>query len=155
MRSYGQVYNGIWVLLAIGICLESVRLGVWDSASGPVAGFIPFLAGVLIGFAGLFLFISSLLSGREGKNRRERFWPERAASVRIGLILAGLAAMAFLMPRLGFLITSILIMTFMLRILEPQKWIKVILISLGCCFLVYWLFSQVLQVNLPRGFLGI
>ncbi len=155
MRTYEQLYNGVWIFLAVGICLESLRLGVWDPVSGPVAGFIPFLAGALIGFAGLCMLVSGLLSREAGKPARERFWPNKASTVRIGLILAGLSAMAFLMPRLGFLLTSILITTFMLRIFEPQKWLKVILISLACCFLVYWLFSRVLQVSLPRGFLGI
>jgi uncharacterized membrane protein YuzA (DUF378 family) len=154
MRSYEQVYNLFWILLSIGICTESIRLQLWDPSSGPVAGFIPFLAGILLGISGLLMFISGW-SRRPRKDQRERFWPDVTGTRRIVYILAGLSAMAYLMPILGFLITSILITAFMLRVIEPQKWITVILTSFSCCFLVYWLFHHLLQVSLPRGFLGI
>jgi putative tricarboxylic transport membrane protein len=153
MRSYDQVYNLFWMLLAIGICAQSTRLQVWDSASGPSAGFIPFLAGVLIGVAGLLMFLSGW-SKKSAKEGRERFWPERTATKRIVYILVGLGAMAYLLPVLGFLIASIIITAFMLRVIEPQKWTAVILTSLGCCLFVYWLFNHFLQVSLPKGFLG-
>ena len=154
MRSYEQGYNFLWILLAIGICTESIRLRVWDPASGPVAGFIPFLAGILIGVSGLLMFLSGW-SRRLKKDQRERFWPDVTGTKRIVYILVGLCAMAFLMPILGFLITSILITAFMLRVIEPQRWTTVILTSLGCCLLVYWLFNNFLQVSLPKGFLGL
>lgn len=59
------------------------------------------------------------------------------------------------MPVLGFLLTSFLITTFMLRVIEPQKWVAVIATSLLSCFAVYWLFSRLLQVSLPKGFFGV
>jgi hypothetical protein len=154
MRSYEQVYNFFWILLSVGICAESIRLQVWDSSSGPVAGFIPFLAGILLGVSGLLMFISGW-SRKPRRDQRERFWPEATGTKRIVYILAGLSAMAYLMPILGFLITSILITAFMLRVIEPQKWMTVILTSFSCCLLVYWLFHHLLQVSLPKGFLGI
>ncbi|MBP1723976.1 MAG: hypothetical protein H6Q44_1681 [Deltaproteobacteria bacterium] len=154
MRSYEQVYSLFWVFLSIGICVESIRLQIWDASSGPVAGFIPFLAGLLIGICGLLMLISGW-SRKTGKEKREQFWPEGKATRRIGFVLAGLCAMAFFMPILGFLITSVLMTAFMLRIIEPQKWTAVILTSLSCCLLVYWLFNRFLEVSLPKGFLGI
>ena len=153
MRSYEQVYNLFWVLLSVGICIESFRLQIWDSASGPVAGFIPFLAGILLGVSGLLMFISGW-SKKADKEGRERFWPERVATRRIVFVLAGLCAMAYFMPILGFLITSILMIAFLLRFIEPQKWIFVILTSLSCCLLVYWLFNRFLEVSLPKGLLS-
>ena len=153
MRSYEQVYNLFWIFLAIGIGVESIRLKIWDSSSGPIAGFIPFLAGVLIGTSGLLMFFLGR-SKKSEKEGRERFWPDRAGTRRIVSILAGLCAMAYLLPILGFLITSIIITAFMLRVIEPQKWVAVIFTSLGCCVLVYWLFNHFLQVSLPKGLLG-
>ena len=100
------------------------------------------------------MFISGW-SRRPKKDQRERFWPDVTGTRRIVYILVGLCAMAFLMPILGFLITSILITTFMLRVIEPQRWTIVILTSLGCCLLVYWLFNNFLEVGLPKGFLGL
>jgi putative tricarboxylic transport membrane protein len=153
MRSYEQVYNLFWIFLAVGIGAESMRLKVWDSSSGPIAGFIPLLAGALIGISGLLMFFLGG-SKKSEKDGRERFWPDRAGTRRIVSILAGLCAMAYLLPILGFLITSIIVTAFLLRVIEPQKWVTVICTSLGCCVLVYWLFNHFLQVSLPKGFLG-
>jgi hypothetical protein len=153
MRSYEQVYHVVWILLAVGICRESLRLKIWDAASGPVAGFIPFLAGILIGLSGLLLLVSG--RGKPPSSPREKFWPEGAATRRILSILVGLCVMAFLLPILGFLFASILVTAFMLRVIEPQRWAVVIATSLSCSLVVYWLFRYFLQVSLPKGFLGI
>jgi len=154
MNFYEQIYNVVWILLGIGICTESFRLKIWDAASGPGSGFIPLLTGLLIGGIGLFLFLREVGEGSE-KKPREQFWRDPLATRRILYILIGLCAMAFLIPILGFLLTSILITTFMLRVIEPQKWAAVVLTSLASCLAVYFLFSYFLQVSLPRGFLGI
>jgi putative tricarboxylic transport membrane protein len=153
MRSYEQIYNVSWIVLSVGICAESVRLRIWDPSSGPVAGFIPFAAGVLLGLAGVLMLVSGWLRSHR-KEQREKFWPKRAATKRIVSILAGLCVLAFLLPILGFLVASIVVTAFMLRVIEPQRWTVVIVTSLACCFLVYWLFHSFLQVSLPKGFLG-
>jgi hypothetical protein len=154
MNLYEQIYNVVWVLLGIGICTESFRLKLGDASSGPGSGFIPFLAGLFIGAIGFLLFLGEVRKG-PGKKPREQFWQDPLATRRILYILIGLCAMALLIPILGFLLTSILITTFMLRVIEPQKWAAVILTSLASCLAVYFLFSYFLQVSLPRGFLGI
>jgi putative tricarboxylic transport membrane protein len=154
MNLHEQVYNIVWILLGIGICTESIRLKLWDVSWGPGPGFIPFLAGFFIGGTGLLLFISESSKGWE-KKRPEPFWQDPTTRKRIFYILGGLCAMALLMPILGFLLTSILITSFMLRVIEPQKWLAVIAISLASCFLVYWLFFSLLQVSLPKGLLGV
>ena len=154
MNIYEQVYNVIWVLLGIGICVESIRLKIWDFPSGPGGGFIPFLAGLIIAGMGFSLLIQEFSKGRKRKSP-EPFWQDPRAIRRIGYILGGLSAMAIFMPILGFLLTSILITIFMLQVIEPQKWLAVIAISLASCFLVYWLFFSLLQVSLPKGLLGV
>jgi len=154
MNLYEQIYNVVWILLGIGILTESIRLKLWDASSGPGSGFIPFLAGLSIGAIGLLLFLWEVGKGSE-KKAREPFWQDPIATKRIFYIIGGLCAMALLIPTLGFLLTSILMTTFMLRVVNPQKWAAVILTSLASCFAVYYLFSYLLQVSLPTGFLGI
>jgi putative tricarboxylic transport membrane protein len=150
MKLYEQIYNLAWMLLAIGICIGSIRLTVWDS-DGPGSGFIPFIAGLVIGGAALVQFIRE----KSKKTSSERFWHSPLAARRTLYILIALTLMAYLMPILGFFLTSVLITTFMLRIIEPQRWAAVIATSLASCFLVYMLFYRLLQVSLPKGLFGI
>jgi putative tricarboxylic transport membrane protein len=153
MNFYEQIFNVIWILAAIGICVQSTRLKLWDP-SGPGSGFITFLAGLLLGVVGLLLFISEKSKG-SGKGQKVQFWQSRTAMKRIFSILGGLCALAFLMPILGFFVTSVLIMALMLRVIEPTKWGIVIALSLVLNVLAYFLFSSLLEIDLPKGFLGI
>jgi positive regulator of sigma E activity len=70
-------------------------------------------------------------------------------------LLIGLCAMAYLMPLLGFFLTSLLVTAFMLYVIEPQKWWAVLATSLASCIAVYLLFGYLLDIRLPTGFLGI
>jgi hypothetical protein len=153
MNLYEQIFNLAWILLGMGICTQSIRLKLWE-ASGPGSGFISFLAGILLGVVGLLLFVSEWSKGSK-RDLDVQFWQSGTAPKRITSILAGLCVMAYLMPTLGFLLSSILIMTFMLRVIEPTKWITSIALSLVFNFLAYWLFSYFLEIELPKGFVGV
>jgi hypothetical protein len=69
-------------------------------------------------------------------------------------VIGSLCAMAFLMPILGFVVTSVLAMTFLLFSVEPRKWVTAIIISVTSSFAINALFSSLLQVSLPKGFWG-
>ncbi len=153
MNIYEQVYNLGWIFAGIAICIQSIRLKLWDITS-PGGGFIPFLAGLIVGAIGLLMFILECSKGFK-KGPRVNFWQNPAAQKRIIFILGGLCAIAYLMPILGFLLSSILVTSFMLRVIERSRWVIVIGLAFAFCFLVYFLFYYLLKVNLPRGFLGI
>jgi hypothetical protein len=149
---YEQVLNLVWVLLGSAVCLYSVSLKIW-AASKPGSGLVPFLAGAIIGGVGLLRVVSSWRAGGD-KSRVSRFWDTTAARTRTLLVLVGFCAMAFLMPMLGFLLSAILVTSFLLYVIEPQNILKVTGIAGSTCLLVYFLFVILLKLNLPRGFLG-
>jgi hypothetical protein len=91
---------------------------------------------------------------RDGKNKVTSFWETPAYRNSTLLIVAGFFAMAFLMPILGFLLTSIVITSFLLYVISPRNIFKVVGIAVFTCLMVYILFVILLQVNLPKGFLG-
>jgi putative tricarboxylic transport membrane protein len=147
-----QVFNAFWILFGIGICIQSIRLQLWNPA-GPGSGFIPFLAGLLIGIIGLLLFLSERSKGSE-KEEAGKFWENSIARNRVFYLLASLCLMAILMQKLGFLLTSVFITVFMIRAIEPRRWITLIAVSVGSCLSIYFLFKSLMQINLPKGFLG-
>lgn len=147
-----QAYNALWIVLGLGICLLSVRLTLWDE-SGPGNGFIPFVAGLLIGISGLGLLLAEW--ARRPAAAALPFLPNRPATVRILLILGGLCFMAASLTTLGFLLSAFLSLCFLLRAIEPQKWWVVVLVALISCAGGYGLFNTLLQVPLPRGLLGL
>ena len=151
-KTVEQVFNLFWILLGIGICIESVREKLW-SASGPGSGFMPFLTGVLIVLIGCVMLVGKRSKDAKGEGE-EKFWNNPATRNRVFFLLVGLCAMAFLLPRLGFLLTSILITVMMIRVLEKKKWTTTWAVSLASGLAIYFLFQFLMQIRLPRGFLG-
>jgi len=151
-RFVEQVFNLFWILLGIGICIQSVRHQLWNP-DGPGSGFIPFLTGLLIGVAGFLLFLGELSKGAEQKETG-KFWENPVALKRVLYLVGSLCVMAFLMPRLGFLLTSTLASILMIRVIEPKKWVTVVSTSVVSCLLIYSLFRFLVQIKLPKGFLG-
>ena len=147
-----QILNVFWILFGAGICLESIRLRVWNP-SGPGSGFIPFLAGLLIGAIGLLLFLGDRSKGSD-QEEKGKFWENPTARNRVFYLLASLCFMALSMKILGFLVTAVIVTIFMIRAIEPRRWMTLILVSLGSCLSIYFLFKSLMQINLPRGFLG-
>lgn len=151
-RVVEQGFNLFWILLGIGICIQSVRHQLWNPA-GPGSGFIPFLTGLLIGAAGFLLFLGELIKGSEQKETG-KFWENPVALKRVLYLVGSLCLMAFLMPKLGFLLTSTFITILMIRVIEPKKWMTVVITSVVSCLLIYSLFRFLVQIKLPKGFLG-
>ena len=152
MRVASMIASAVWVVLGLGVCLWALRLRLWDAA-GPASGFLPFLAGTVFLGAGLALL------GREWAARPRpgglpAFWEDAAGRTRVALVVAGLVALALLMPTLGFLLAAVVVMTFLLGLTERRRLGSSVLLALVSSLLIYWLFASLLQVRLPRGLLG-
>ena len=151
-RVVDQIFNTFWILFGIGICIQSIRHQLWSPA-GPGSGFIPFLTGLLIGGMGLLLFLSER-SKDPKKEETEKFWKNPIAVRKVFYLVGSLCIMALIMLKLGFLLTSILVTILMIRVIEPKKWMMVTFTSIGSCVLIYSLFQFLMQIKLPKGFLG-
>jgi putative tricarboxylic transport membrane protein len=151
MKRYEQAYDLSWVVLGILICAKSLSLGVWG-ADGPGSGLIPLFAGSAIGACGLLLFLAECAKG-SAKETGETYWEHPQAWKRILGLLIGFFAMAFLMPILGFFVSSILIMFFLIQVVERQNVLRVILIALLSCIPIYLFFNLIFDIRLPKGIL--
>ncbi len=151
-RVVDQIFNSFWILFGIGVCIQSIRHQLW-SPIGPGSGFIPFLTGLLIGGMGLLLFLSERSKGPK-KEEAEKFWENPIAVRKVFYLVGSLCIMALIMLKLGFLLTSILVTILMIRVIELKKWIVVISTSVVSCLLIYSLFQFLMQIRLPKGFLG-
>ena len=56
--------------------------------------------------------------------------------------------------RIGFLVATTLFITVESRLLGSRAWRRDVIVSLGITLSVYLLFSVVLGIRLPAGFLG-
>jgi hypothetical protein len=141
-----KALNLIWIVLGIAIASLSPRYSLLDAA-GPGGGFLPLVTGVIIALCGLLLMFSSA-------NAMPADWPAASVWARMAAIVAGLAAIAIVMPSLGFILTVVPVMIVLMQSVERQSWITVLVVSVVSTIAVYLLFTRLLGTSLPRGLLG-
>jgi putative tricarboxylic transport membrane protein len=150
VKERDQISSLVCFLMAVFICLKSISLpmGSWSS---PGPAFLPFGTGILLGLLSVILYLKASLS-KSPKSEQSWFPKERRKGLALVLIASFLYAI--FLDILGFLISTFLLFFVLLGFIEPQKWTVVVGGSLLISFASYALFELLLQVGLPRGFLG-
>lgn len=134
------------VALAFGAvaAYESAKLP-FGTVHKPGEGFFPWWTSAVLDLLALVLLIQALTSrSSTGRERSGRI-------ARVAALLVILAAYTFLLDALGYLLCTFLLVLFMLRATDPQRWT----IALGMAAITavgsYVVFAIWLSVPLPRG----
>ena len=140
-----------WLGLALFIGVEVWRklpVGEWHD---PGSGFWPLGAALLLGGLSIANFVQSSLD----KSVEDRApWYPRQRWRTIVLIMASLVAYVFLVEWMGFLLSTFLLMAYLLRSVEPRRWAVVIGGSALVSAAAYLIFDIWLKTQLPKGILG-
>ncbi len=133
------------ILLAAAICAESYRLGM-GTFNKPGSGLFPFITGLLIGV---------LATVRQLGIGEQNGIPNSSASLnRVFSLAAALFVYVFLLDKIGFTLSTILLIVFFLRMIEAKSWILTVLIAIPTPFCTYLIFKILLRVQIPTGFIG-
>jgi len=147
----GDRLSGLFGLLfGIFIVIESIRLHV-GGFRHPGPGFFPLLGAILlVGLSTVLLFRSVWVSSRTtvAVARRERERPRLALYALIGI-----SVYALIFEWLGFILSTFLLVIFLLRVLSPRKWRIILLTALIVSLSAYALFNVLLKSGLPKGIL--
>jgi putative tricarboxylic transport membrane protein len=152
MTRIHQVVGGLFLLFGAFVIYLSLDLH-YRTDYGPGPGFFSFWLGILL------VVLSGLDILRASRGPRvplpEGFLPDRGGIRRILFIIGSLVVALFVLPFLGFSLTMFFFCVFLLRTMgERQAWWATVVIALCGSFGTFHLFG-LLQVALPRGFLGI
>jgi putative tricarboxylic transport membrane protein len=149
MKKTYIVANLIWLALSMAICVESWRLHI-GGFHQPGPGFLLFFTGALLGILALISLIQSL-KGREPKG--PGVWIG-VNFLKLGLLVGILFLYTILLPKLGFLLGTFLLLLFLFRAIEPYRWKRVFFSSLLTIGVIYGFFVIILGSRLPKGLLG-
>lgn len=117
---------------------------------GPGAGAFPFWIGLITTFFGGIYLWQSLRN-----MDRDQFLPVERRQRAVFLQTAvAIVAYVSLMPFLGFLLTSFLLLAGYLRWIGGYKLRFALPFSLGVTVLLYYCFHVLLYISLPRGLMG-
>jgi hypothetical protein len=147
MLTTDRVSGAVLAIFALGVIWESrgLPLGTFRE---PGPAYLPVLLAVIL------LLVGLLLVGAGG-----RAAPLAAASWsewrHAAAILCGCAFAALAFERLGYRLTVLLVLTFLLKSVEKKSWLLTVTFALGMAIGTFYLFHTILRVPLPYGPLGI
>ena len=121
------------------------RLGV-GNAMHPGSGFIFFWSGLLMTLLSVTLFVQSA-RGLAGESREVAL----TSWAKIFFVLASLMLYAAFFESLGFVLSTFLLMTFLLRITEGNKWARIIGVAGAVALGSFAIFEIWLKIRLPKG----
>lgn len=151
MKKFDLISSTFWLVVGFLICEESFRINLGNFRN-PGPGFFPFGSGLVLRGLALVVMINGL---GKGFGERKAFWEERTRWPKVVLTLVFIFVYGLLLEPLGFLLTTFLMMGFLLRLIEPQRWRTVIAGAVLSALGSYLIFQVWLEVELPKGFLGI
>ena len=138
-----QISGVVFVLIALLVAWENRAFPV-GSLSTPGPGYMPLMLAIALGVFGL------LIASRGGASPlfNSIDWSEGKRGIVL-LIACGVAV--FLLERIGYRLTMIALLVFMLGVVERKRPLPTVLVALGFAFISHFLFATLLKVQLPLG----
>jgi hypothetical protein len=152
----GGAPRGLRSDVVAGLVLMLIALLVgWQNRAYPVGnlaepgpGYMPLMIAAALGVFGL------LIALRAGASPLFNTidWSEGRRGI-VMLVACGVAV--FALERIGYRLSMIALLVFMLGVVERKRPLPTLLVAFGFAFLSYYLFASVLRVQLPRGLWGL
>ena len=137
-----------WIALGILVCYGATRLGL-GNVTDPGSGFIFFWSGLILVILSLMVLAESLRDGEEAT-------PDIGAMnwLKIALVLLSLLLYAFFLERVGFVVTTFVLLSFLLGLIEGTNWPRAFGIASAAALGSFAIFELWLKIRLPKGIFG-
>jgi len=134
-------------LFALGVIWENRKLPM-GTLREPGPGYMPLLLALLL----LLFSLLIIAAAGEAQRLRATSWTEWRHAVAI-LGICFFAAPA--LERLGYRLTILVALAFVLKVVERKGWVATAAFAFGMSFGTFFLFETLLRVPLPRGPFGL
>lgn len=151
MKRGWQVAAGVLLAIFAFFAYESFQLSLRDSL-GPGPGFFPFWLGVLGAVLAVVLLVQLHRNRVDLGEAALAF--DRAGVRSVVLVLAGLIVATALLEVIGFRLSMLLLIAFLLVVLGVRRWMVIAICAGAGSFGVFHVFFDLLKVSLPVGILG-
>jgi hypothetical protein len=141
------LFGGITVILSL-----RMPIGTFRSAG---TGMFPLCLGILlIILSGLFL-LNLFYHKKKVMEKKESIAEIPRSAKQMIFFFGTMVLVTLLFNRLGYPLSSFLLMLALLKTLGMKRWSLNIILSLGTAAVCYFLFVQWLNIPMPKGWIGI
>lgn len=117
-------------------------------------GFFPLLLAILFLIFSIILILKEILS-KKSKEEFDKFSFKDPGIIRSLITLGALIVYIILLPYLGFIIDTIILLVFLMLLMKYKKYLIIGVTSVGVSFAVFFIFEKLLNITLPMGFIEI
>lgn len=140
------LFGGITVLLSLRMPIGTFRMGG--------TGLFPLILGILLMFLSV-LFLLRLFLKTRSTLEISSAGEITGSSRQLVLFFGAMVLVTLLFNRLGYPLSSFLLMLVLLKTLGMKRWSFNILLSFGTAAVCYFLFVQWLNIPMPKGWIGL
>lgn len=146
-----KISSGVfWLLFSVLMSREAFRLPMGEMKD-PGAGFFPLIVAIATGLLAVAAIFHAL---RERPAAPEERPLERLRWWNLVVILAGLIVYALTLTTIGFMISTFWFMLLLLKVIEPQRWIKALAAASITAVAAELFFNALIGAQIPTGLLG-
>jgi putative tricarboxylic transport membrane protein len=146
MNKRDLVSSAFWMAFGAVFAIGGLQQGLFRQGI-PGPGNLPFIVGLICFGLSLIVFIQAF---RQRPLSFNKFFPYESSIPKLMLTLVGIFGYAFLLKRLGFVLTTFIFLLFSLFFIGREKLYTAFVFSALVAGLSYILFTS-LQVELPKG----
>jgi putative tricarboxylic transport membrane protein len=148
-----DLITGVVLLVLSGYVIQEAWRMPPSATFGPGSGFLPFWVGTIMAVLAVLLLASTWMRQQTEQDSISPF-PKGKALLAITGVLAGLAVYIFLIEVLGFLVDTFLYVTFLLGVVERERWRVTLSVALSTTVGLYLIFQVLLGITLPSNMFG-
>jgi len=152
VKSKDIISSLFWMIVGAGICYGGVDLEL-GTLHDPGSGFMFFWVGIIMMGFSVSIFVRAI-RGQAGKGELKTLWSD-VHWKKIFSVLIALFLYAYAFNSLGFTLCTVLLLIFLFKAVEPQKWSVAIMGAVLSTLIAYVVFQLWLGSQLPKGLLDI
>ncbi len=150
MARYDRITSVLWFFVGVYVSLKSLQIGP-GTISNPGPGFIFLISGILLCLFSVIVLITAFRQAPR-ETVPAIAWAEIRWQKLIALV-AVLFIFAYAFERIGFLIGVLLMMVYLFKGIEFQKWPIALASAVITTIAAYFIFVVILGCQLPKGLL--
>ena len=143
-----------WLFISAFTIIHSRQYGL-GNLHNPGPGFFFFWGGIFLGCFSMAVLISAIRPQKEDDIESQGRMFNSVDWRKLISALFALIAYGLFFEKLGFILSTFFLMSFLMRYIGAKKWRVAVLFALCTSLLSYALFQLWLQTQLPKGLLGI